>query len=71
MENTNQNQQINIANLTETELKALAFDVQNAFTIAQNNAKVIDDEFKRRLELQQNNNGHRPVVGSFNNTIKE
>ena len=77
-ENINQSQtQINIQTLSEIELKALAFDVQNAFTIAQNNATIINNEFKRRLELQQNNNGQRPVVGSFNNidlvnnTIKE
>ncbi len=57
MENTNQNQQINIANLTDTELKALAFDVLNILTIAQNNTKVIGDEFKRRSDQQ-------PVVGS-------
>ena len=77
-ENINQSQtQINIQTLSEIELKALAFDIQNAFTIAQNNATIINNEFKRRLELQQNNNGQRPVVGSFNNidlvnnTIKE
>lgn len=71
-ENINQSQtQINIQTLSEIELKALAFDIQTAFTIAQNNATIINNEFKRRLELQQNNNGQRPVVGSFNNTIKE
>ena len=63
-ENINQSQtQINIQTLSEIELKALAFDIQNAFTIAQNNATIINNEFKRRLELQQNNNGQRPVVG--------
>ena len=57
-ENINQSQtQINIQTLSEIELKALAFDIQNAFTIAQNNATIINNEFKRRLELQQKTNG--------------
>lgn len=60
MEQTNQ---VNLSQLTETQLKAFAYDEMSKIEMAQNNLRILNQELTRRQSVQKaSNDGQLPTT---------